>query len=126
LGAAVVTSLALVNDLPRVLLALSLSFFTLSVFVTVVNAYWKISVHTSMITFAVVTLTLIYSSLFASLAILVGLVLWARLKLGAHTLSQASAGAAITLLITYFWFYYFGLATFLTNFWPNKIIVQGE
>ncbi len=111
-GAACFTSLALVNDLPRVLLALSLSFFSLSLSVTVINSVWKISVHTSMITFAVVTLALVYSSGFALLAILILLVLWARIRLGAHTLSQACAGAALSLLLQFFWFNFFGLATF--------------
>ena len=112
LGAAGFTSLALINDLPRVLLALSLAFFSLSIATTAINAFWKISVHTSMITFATVTLALTYSSFFAVLVVLIVLVLWARIRLGAHTLSQASAGTAVTLLITYFWFNYFGLATF--------------
>ena len=111
-GAAIFTSLALVYGLPRLILALSLSFFTLSFLVTAINFYWKISVHTAMISLAVLALVLTYSSLLAGAVLLILLVAWARVQLGAHTWSQVSGGALLAILVVYFWFNFFGLATF--------------
>lgn len=111
-GSSFFTALALIYALPRLIQALSLSFFLLSLAITMINFYWKISVHTAMITLAVLVLVLSYSSGFVFLVILIFLVAWARIRLGAHTLSQVSAAALLTILITYFWFNLFGLATF--------------
>ncbi|MDP2671025.1 MAG: hypothetical protein Q8P13_00985 [bacterium] len=111
-GATSVTALALIFDLPRTLQALSLTFFSLSLGMSVVNFYWKVSVHTAMITLAVLSMVLIYSSSWAFLFLLILFVAWARVQVGAHTWSQTSGGVFLSLIITYFWFNYFGLATF--------------
>jgi membrane-associated phospholipid phosphatase len=111
-GSGVFTALALIYGLPRLISALSLSFFFLSLAITVITFYWKISVHTAIISLSVLALLLSYSSDLTFLVVLIFLVAWARIRLGAHTLSQVSGGALLAILITYFWFNFFGLATF--------------
>lgn len=111
-GTGIFAILAAAASLPRLLLALSLSFFIISLLITLISFYWKISVHSSVIAFSVLALILTYNSTLSFLFLLIFLVAWARVRVGAHTLSQVSAGALLSILLTYICFSLFGLATF--------------
>lgn len=97
---------------PRLLEALALTLLLLSLLITTATFYWKISVHMVGVSLFVLIFLLVYSSSFLPLALFIPLVGWARVKLGAHTLTQVSAGALVTILITYLVFSRFGLVTF--------------
>jgi len=99
-------------DAPRLLLAASVTLFLLSLGVTVVNFFWKISVHMVGVSFFVMMLLLVYSPGWLWLTLLLPVVAWSRIRLGHHTLTQVTVGTIVTILITYFSFSLFGLATF--------------
>ena len=74
----------------------------------VITFYWKVSFHTSAITFLATSLILLYGLKFTGVFILLIPVGWARQKLGKHTWSQLIAGAVITLVVTtlvFKWYY---------------------
>ncbi len=97
---------------PRLLIAFTLSIFVLSIVITLATFLWKISVHIVGVTMLVLTLLLVYSSTYLFGVIIIILVAWARIYLGHHTLSQVTAASILTILVIYFVFGQFGLATF--------------
>lgn len=73
-----------------------------------ITFYWKVSFHTSVITFLATSLILLYGLKFAWVFVLLLLVGWARQKLGKHTWSQLIVGAIIALVVTagvFKWYY---------------------
>lgn len=112
LGSALFFVATLVFHGPRLLEALALTLLLVSLLITIATIYWKISVHMVGVSLFVLIFLLVYSSSFLWLAILIPLVGWARVKLGAHTLTQVTVGSLLTILITYLVFSQFGLATF--------------
>lgn len=103
---------ALFLEAPRVLLALSLTLVWLSLLITIVSFYWKMSVHMVGVTLFVMVLLFTYSVNFWWLLLLLPLVGWARIKLGHHTLSQVTVACLMTVLVVYFVFNLFSVATF--------------
>ncbi len=99
-------------SVPRLLLATILSLFILSAVISLATLLWKISVHTVGVTFLVLILLLAYSSNYLPIVLIIGLVAWSRVYLGHHSLSQVSAATIITILVVYYVFSLFGLATF--------------
>ena len=97
---------------PRLLLAFTLSLFILSIVITLATFMWKISVHIVGVTMLVLILLLVYSSNYLFGVIIIALVAWARIYLGHHTLSQATAASILTIMVIYYVFSQFGLATF--------------
>ncbi|WP_079144203.1 hypothetical protein [Streptomyces agglomeratus] len=85
----------LVGEGPAVL-GTVLAALTTSLIVTVcVTRFWKISVHTTVCSLAVTTLTCVGGTGALWLTPLVGLVGWTRVRLNLHTLAQTVAGAAL-------------------------------
>ena len=72
-------------------------------------ARWKISLHLIGVTGTVLTLALLVTPIAFWLAPLVVLVGWARWRVGAHTPSQALAGAALAAAVTFLVYRLFGL-----------------
>ncbi|MFB9275032.1 hypothetical protein ACFFT4_08625 [Cohnella cellulosilytica] len=72
-------------------------------------ARWKISLHLIGMTGTVLTLALLITPLAYWLVPLIVLVGWARWRVGAHTPSQALAGAALAAGITFLVYRLFGL-----------------
>ncbi len=97
---------------PRLLIATCLSLFVLSAVTSLATYIWKISIHTVGVTFLILILLLVYSSAFLPAVLLIVLISWSRIYLGHHTLSQVSAGSIATILVVYYVFNLFGLATF--------------
>jgi hypothetical protein len=90
---------------PRPLLALGVVYVVVGLALALVSLYWKISVHSGVLTAAIVALALVgYPQALYALA-LVPLVLWARFYRGKHTVLQGLVplvlGAAVTPLAYY-------------------------
>src|SRR3989344_40224 len=97
---------------PRLLLAFTLSLFALSIVITLATFLWKISVHIVGVTMIVLVLLLVYSSTFLFGVLIIGVVAWSRIYIGHHTLSQVTAASVLTIIVIYYVFSQFGLATF--------------
>jgi peptidoglycan/LPS O-acetylase OafA/YrhL len=86
-------------DAPPVLLAAALATFALVLVNLAITSFWKISQHASSVALGT---TLLAASLGAGAApalLLIPLVGWARVKLGAHTVGQTVAGCVTGALI---------------------------
>ena len=103
---------ALFYEAPRLMLALSLTLVWLSLLITIISLFWKISVHMVGVTLFVMILLFSYSANALWLLTLLPLVAWARVELGHHTLTQVTVATALTVVSTYFVFYLYNLATF--------------
>jgi membrane-associated phospholipid phosphatase len=101
LGAVLFTAFAWIMTAPEVLLVLALILLVLSLIFTTINFFWKISVHMMGVTLFTMMATLVYSVNFIWLFLLVFLVGWARIKLGAHSTLQVFIGAIVTVKITF-------------------------
>lgn len=75
---------------------------------TVINLWWKISLHTALVTALVTVMVVLYGWIATAGLVLVLLIAWARLALKQHSLTQAVAGAVLAALITVAAFYLFG------------------
>lgn len=83
-----------------IMLLLALSYFFVTLACALVNFKWKISVHTAGIGGPATSFTYIYGLVGSLSFILVAALIWARVKLEAHTLLQSVAGAVLSSLIT--------------------------
>jgi membrane-associated phospholipid phosphatase len=77
------------------LVPVELGYIGSTVVILLLTLKYKVSVHVSVVTGFASVLTLFASPAFLLAFLLVPLVAWARLKLGAHTLGQVAAGALI-------------------------------
>lgn len=82
-------------DAPRELVALVVAGAVGLVVCATVTHLWKMSIHTAVASGTVVILALVYGPVWAFAALVVGLIGWARVRLGAHTPAQVVVGAAI-------------------------------
>ena len=97
--------LLLILHASRLLLATVTSVIIVLVIATVITRAWKISLHLVGAAGAVTVFVLMFGPLFLLLSPLVGMVAWARWRVGAHTLLQAVAGTvlAVGVTVTLFW-----------------------
>ncbi len=95
---------------PRWLLAMSLAGFCLVLVNLVITLRWKISHHVSSIALAGTLATAALGIIAAPLMLLVPLVAWARVRVGAHTVWQTIAGGAVGIVITFGALRFLGLA----------------
>ncbi|MEX0617091.1 MAG: phosphatase PAP2 family protein [Candidatus Woykebacteria bacterium] len=112
IGSVVLSLIYLYIDVPRLLLATTLSLTSLAALASLATIYWKISIHIMAASFLVLTLLLVYSSAFLPVFFLIPLIGWCRIYLGHHTLSQVSIAAILAIFVVYYIFNLFGLATF--------------
>lgn len=87
-------------DGPRWLLAMTLSGFLLVIANLCITLLWKISQHVSGVALGATLATLSLGPLAAPSLLLIPLVAWARVKVGAHTVMQTVAGGVTGILIT--------------------------
>ncbi len=87
---------------PFWILAATVSGFLLVVINLVITFLWKISQHVSGIALGATLATVILGPLAAPSLLLIPLVAWARVKVGAHTVMQTIAGGLTGVLITMF------------------------
>jgi len=79
-------------DGPRLLLAAFLAAFGLVVINLIITLAWKISQHVSSIALTTTLMTVILGPMFSPLLLLIPMVAWARVKVGAHSVMQTIAG----------------------------------
>jgi len=94
---------------PLMLLALSVTSFSINVIFMCINLRWKISIHTAFITAAVTLLFLLYGFRSTASLALVPLVGWARIESEHHSVAQVVAGALLAPAILVVVFHLFGL-----------------
>ena len=80
---------------PETLLRTTLSMGSASATVTATTLLWKVSAHSAVAGHAAATSLLIFGLPGLLFALVLALVLWSRVAPGAHTLSQALAGAGV-------------------------------
>ena len=66
---------------------------------TVINHYWKISLHTAFIAAGVAILIMVYGAGMSWALVLLPLVAWSRMSLQQHTLAQVSIGGLLAAFI---------------------------
>ena len=89
-----------VFDGPRWILAVALSGFLLVVINLAITLIWKISQHVSGIALGATLITASLGPLAAPSLLLIPLVAWARVKVGAHTVAQTIAGGVTGIIIS--------------------------
>lgn len=74
---------------------------------TIINFFWKISIHAAFITGAAAVLIIVYGGPAAWVVLLIPGVIWARVRLKQHTPAQAGVGAilAAAIVVLVFWGY---------------------
>jgi membrane-associated phospholipid phosphatase len=92
---------------PRFMTAAMMGYFLSTIVVQYITRYWKISTHALGITAPLVALTLLYGRGPIPFLVLIPMVCWARVYLGAHTLLQVVAGAGLGIFSTMLFFYLF-------------------
>ncbi|MHB1253140.1 MAG: hypothetical protein ACYCZ1_03130 [Candidatus Humimicrobiaceae bacterium] len=94
---------------PVYLKALFFTSFLTTVLLTIITSFWKISFHTSWITFTSITYYVFFGKWMLLLFLFVPLVAWARVKIKRHTVGQVIAGSLLAFITTFFGFSFFGL-----------------
>jgi len=79
-----------------------------SIILTTITYYWKISLHTSYITFVVITFHILFGKWMFPLILLVPTIGWARIKIKKHTIPQVILGAGISTVTTFTIYYSYG------------------
>ena len=100
---------------PLVLRATFVAGLSAIVIFMCINLLWKISLHTAFVTASVTILTILYGPIGAITAVLLPLIIWARIELGHHSPAQVATGALLAALIVVVVFYFFGLLGPITH-----------
>jgi len=85
----------------RTMYLISVAYFLVGLAHLGVTMIWKISLHVAGLASPITALVFTYGIWLIPLYALVVLLIWARMKLGAHTLSQAVAGALMSGFVTF-------------------------
>ena len=94
---------------PAAIIATFVTGLAVLVTFTLINLWWKISVHTAYVTASAVVTIILYGAIGLLALALAPLIAWARLKLNHHTVAQVSAGAVLAGAFTVAIFHLFGL-----------------
>jgi membrane-associated phospholipid phosphatase len=89
---------------PRLMIAAMLGYLVSTLIVQYITRYWKISTHAIGVTAPLTALTLIYGRQPLPFMVLIPMVCWARVYLGAHTIWQVLAGVGLAIATTGFFF----------------------
>lgn len=88
------------------------SIFAVSVvsiiILTIITYFWKISLHTSWITFIVITFNILFGRWMLLMIPLIPVIAWARVRIKEHTVNQVVLGVGISTITTFFIFYNYG------------------
>jgi len=79
-----------------------------TVILTVITYFWKISLHTSWVTFVVITFNILFGRWMLLLILLIPAIGWARVRIKRHTVIQVISGAGISMVTTFFIYYNYG------------------
>jgi len=80
---------------------------------TVITYYWKISMHTSYITFVVITFNILLGPWMLLLLPLIPIVGWARVRAKRHTTPQVIMGAGVSSIVCFIGYYIYGFISLL-------------
>ena len=94
---------------PIYLKALFFTSFLTTVLLTIITLVWKISFHTSWITFTAISYYVFFGTWMLFIFLFVPLVAWARVKIKRHTTGQVIAGSLITFITSAFGYSFFGM-----------------
>ncbi|MBI4180559.1 MAG: phosphatidic acid phosphatase [Chloroflexi bacterium] len=83
---------------PVLVAAFTTGLATVAIF-TVINLWWKVSIHTAFVASTVTLLVMLYGGKAAVTVVFVPLMAWARVELKHHTLAQAATGALLAAVI---------------------------
>ena len=106
------TALAYFLQAPRLITALGMVLLILGAINLITAPSFKLSIHSELVTLFVLTGVLAVSVSLVYLSVLILAVGWSRIYLKAHSLSEVSFGAFAAVIVVYFVFSLFGLATF--------------
>ncbi len=95
---------------PPLLMAAFISGLATMVIFMCINLWWKISLHTALVTASATVLLILYGWIALLSVALIPLTAWARMELKIHSLPQTAIGALLAALIVYAAFYPFVLA----------------
>ena len=84
----------------KIMFLLSVIYVCVTFAVMVTNLFWKISIHSAAIGGLTTAIVYVFGAIATPLYVLLVPVIWARVKLGAHTYSQALSGMALSIIIT--------------------------
>jgi len=86
---------------PAIVSVLMLVYGTNTLIILIINFYWKISIHAMGIAGPTAAFIFAFGLVGVLLGLIIPLVMWSRLKLKKHTLSQVIAGSVLGLLLTW-------------------------
>lgn len=79
-----------------------------TVILTIITYFWKICLHTSGITFMVITFCILFGKWMLLMIPLIPIIGWARVRIKKHTVSQVILGTGISTIITFLIYYNYG------------------
>ena len=91
---------------PALTTALMLIYSTNTLIILFINLSWKISIHTMGVAGPTVALTYLFGISGLLFGLLIPLVMWSRVKLKKHTISQVLAGGIAGIILTYIQLYF--------------------
>ncbi len=80
-----------------------------TVILTIITYFWKISLHTSWITFIVITFNILFGRWMLLMVPLIPVIGWARVRIKEHTVNQVIFGVGISTITTFFIYHNYGL-----------------
>jgi len=84
----------------KIMFVLSVAYLCVGLALMLITFAWKISAHAAATAGMATALWLVLGMWMLSVYVLVAVVIWARVRLGAHTFLQALAGAILSVAIT--------------------------
>lgn len=91
--------LVLTKNFYQPLLAVLIGGIIAIILTGIISYFWKVSMHSSIITFFVMMIILMYGRQFWPIAILIPIVWWSRIILHRHTIWQLLAGFVLSITI---------------------------
>ncbi len=100
-GASIVIGLSFLasSDAPSEIVALVAVMLAGLLTSLLVTLFWKLSIHTAVMSTALVILVFVFGPSFLALAPVIALIAWARVVIEDHNLAQVIAGAALGLTV---------------------------
>ena len=80
-----------------------------TIILTIITYFWKISLHTSWITFIVITFNILFGRWMLLMIPLIPVIGWARVRTKEHTVNQVIFGIGISTITTFFIYHNYGL-----------------
>lgn len=94
-------SITVIFQAPHLYQIFAFTNFFIMLTILCTTLYWKISMHSAMITMFITLIVLMFGLQYIILIPLIPLVYWARLTLKEHTIYQLLSGSLVSFLITY-------------------------